>query len=1424
MSKKLNTDLIRQINDAWLDIGIENKYIVNPLDILRTEDPDEFHMRFTWLLMQPEYFSFVCKHILNIELLPMQALMLKEMWNRKFPMLVGSRGLGKATRCVEPILTNDGWVKMGDITYDHKVYSRNGSLCNIVGIYPQGKRQVCRLEFADGRQIDCCEDHLWVMKKGTKEVTISTKDIINEGVRFDCPSGKWAYKYKLPLCEPIKYDNKDLLIDPYILGCMLGDGCMTTATPKIASNDEFIIDQFRDRLDGFKIELDPTNNNYTIVDIDKQLNKRFSRLGKAFYKKDGNRFLDKIRQLNVNVGCKDKFIPEEYKTSSIEDRMEIIRGLLDTDGSINKSGSIEFTNTCERLVDDLIDILRSLGISCIKSQDNREGQEHTLPSGKKAIRKSYFRVFINTSRPVFKLPRKLERLKKESTGREQYVSLISAEYTNEYDEMQCISVDSPDRTYITKDYIVTHNTFLLSLYCMLRAMFLPGRKIVVVGAAFRQSKFLHDYMETIWKNSPILRDLCDSNSGPRRDVDMCRMTINGSVISALPIGDGCCRGDTLTTRENGFANLTDESSAVWGNGKNRPIEYNIDNGVKPTKIVTTKKGYSYEGTHNHAMKVLRDGVVDWVRSDEMVVGDRILIDRSQRWHDGNFNCSADQAYALGALIGDGCWTDKYSLSFATMDSDIIERLNKSFGGKFTQRADKVHWTYADQYHKSDWLKFWDLNDKCYAKDKSLPLNILQSSKENMTSCLQGLYDTDGHVFVDTSRGGTTISVNFTNTSKLLVEQMQYILLHYGIVSTLTFRDRDEKWNRVYELGIYGKNVKLFADQINFHLSRKRDKLNNAIANKNKWNSFDDDIPLSPEVVEQSIDRSKRVPHVFCKTKIAAKKSFQQTFLKRLLPYCNNPEWASLLDENVLYDKVASIEDSECHTYDIHVPEGNEYCANGFFSHNSKIRGQRANDIVADEFASMSRDIFENVIAGFAAVSASPAENVKRMASEAKALELGIDISDLRSDADEFADKSNQIILSGTAFYDFNHFADYWKKWRKIINTKGDPHKIKTEVFNGADPPASFKWDDYSIMRIPVDLVPKGFMDEGQIARSKATVHNGIYLMEFSACFAKDSQGFFKRSLIESCVGSDSSPVKLNGTDVYFDPLLKGSSSKRYVMGVDPASEVDNFSIIILELHEDHRRVVYCWTTTRKDHVSRVKRGLTSEDNFYSYCGRKIRELMNLFPICHIALDAQGGGIAVAEALHDKNQMQAGESAIWPIIDEDKPQPSDDEHGMHILEMCQFARYEWYSEANHGLRKDFEDKLLLFPRFDPVTIGLSIAEDKANNRLYDTLEDCVMEIEELKNELSLIEISQTANGRDRWNTPEIKTGVGRKKSMRKDRYSSLLMANMASRLIATEVKQEPYSSYGGFASVDTSKSDGPAFTAPNWFNDGIKDVY
>ena len=492
----------------------------------------------------------------------------------------------------------------------------------------------------------------------------------------------------------------------------------------------------------------------------------------------------------------------------------------------------------------------------------------------------------------------------------------------------------------------------------------------------------------------------------------------------------------------------------------------------------------------------------------------------------------------------------------------------------------------------------------------------------------------------------------------------------------------------------------------------------------------------------------------------------------------------------------------------------------------KIRGQRANDIISDEFASIPRDIFETVVAGFAAVSSDPIENVKKIAARKKAAELGIEIEEATEDAIE--KKDNQIILSGTAYYDFNHFADYWKKWKAIIKSQGRQARLR-DIF-GEDPPKDFNWKDYSIIRIPYELLPEGFMDASQVARSKATVHAGIYQMEFGACFTRDSQGFFKRTLIESCVaneGNDNNEAILNidKEPIVFEAKLMGDKDKKYVFGIDPASEVDNFSIVVLEIHKGHRRIVHCWTTNRGEHKEKVKRGYSKETDFYSYCVRKIRDLMKLFPCAHIALDAQGGGIAVMEGLHDKDKIEDGELPIWPVINEDKPKDTDGEQGLHILEMCQFAKHEWLAEANHGMRKDFEDKALLFPRFDSVSLGISSAEDAVKGRLFDTLEQCVMEIEELKDELAMIQMTQTASGRDKWDTPETVVGTGKKGKQRKDRYSSLLMANMAARIIDRTPEQAEYNFYGGFATGTKSKDkEKNMYVGPSWFTNSMKDVY
>ena len=217
--------------------------------------------------------------------------------------------------------------------------------------------------------------------------------------------------------------------------------------------------------------------------------------------------------------------------------------------------------------------------------------------------------------------------------------------------------------------------------------------------------------------------------------------------------------------------------------------------------------------------------------------------------------------------------------------------------------------------------------------------------------------------------------------------------------------------------------------------------------------------------------------------------------------------------------------------------------------------------------------------------------------------------------------------------------------------------------------------------------------------------------------------------------------------------------------------------------------------------------------------------MKLFPCIHIAMDAQGGGVAVMESLHDKDKIQEGELAIWPVIDDEKPKDTDGERGLHILEMCQFAKYDWLAEANHGMRKDFEDKALLFPSFDSLSLSISEHEDDIKTRMFDTLEECIMDIEELKDELSMIQMTQTSSGRDRWDTPQVVVGTGKKSKMRKDRYSSLLMANMAARVIQRTPDQAEYNFYGGFATGGfNEKSKENMYTGPSWFSDNMKDVY
>ncbi len=232
---------------------------------------------------------------------------------------------------------------------------------------------------------------------------------------------------------------------------------------------------------------------------------------------------------------------------------------------------------------------------------------------------------------------------------------------------------------------------------------------------------------------------------------------------------------------------------------------------------------------------------------------------------------------------------------------------------------------------------------------------------------------------------------------------------------------------------------------------------------------------------------------------------------------------------------------------------------------SKIRGQRANCILADEFGSVPELIYEVVVAGFASVSASPAESVKLAAKTQYLKDKGI----LTKEPEQCSGgvyRGNQAILAGTGDWGFKHFAKYWKRYKDIINSQGDQNKLR-EIFSGEVDP-NFNYKDYAIIRIPIELAPPGFMEEKHVRRSQATVNSMVFMQEFAACFPEDSDKFYRRSLIEACVTKE--PIILPSGPAYFHAVIKGQKNKKYIYGIDPASESDNFAIVVLELHEDHQ--------------------------------------------------------------------------------------------------------------------------------------------------------------------------------------------------------------------------------------------------------------
>jgi hypothetical protein len=410
----------------------------------------------------------------------------KFLLSRNGCILADDMGLGKAWLSDTYILTPKGKIKIKDLKIGDKVIGSNGKPCNVTGVFPQGVKDLYRITFNDGYSGLVCKEHLWTVtsnnsgenskNRENRYITLSTEQMLDESLVLEQIGTGWnvkrPYKFKtyykqsngqnkwqIPIVKPIEFNNSyDLTIEPYLLGLSLGDG--------------YFDDRNNIKISLHKDDFDELFNNLSFIEYKLRDNIRT-----AYFKLG-----DELIYLGLDGKKSDtKFIPEIYKYSSIENRLAILQGLMDTDGHCIKSKTgvflgTEFCTVSEQLADDVAEIVHSLGgIVRKKSKIGKyKKQDGTIVVCKKVYR---LNIKLPTEFNPFRLKRKADEYnppKKYKVGR--YISNIKLETTG---EAVCISVDSPDKLYVTEHAIVTHNTNT----SIVAALESNAKKILIVTTA-----------------------------------------------------------------------------------------------------------------------------------------------------------------------------------------------------------------------------------------------------------------------------------------------------------------------------------------------------------------------------------------------------------------------------------------------------------------------------------------------------------------------------------------------------------------------------------------------------------------------------------------------------------------------------------------------------------------------------------------------------------------------------------------------------------------------------------------------------------------------------------------------------------------------------------------------------------------------------
>lgn len=349
---------------------------------------------------------------------------------------------GKALRHGEPVLTPSGWLKIEDVKIGDVVFDGLGHATKVIGVYPQGVREIYRMTFDDGTHVDCDGEHLWkTMHRNNRtypgsnygEIRVLTTRQMLEEYGEEPPS---FARWRIPASPVLVMDDQPVTIDPYTLGAILGDGDIakgggvgfTSADPEIVANLKAEVHQHKG---------DGKGNCY-----------HYGLLKLGHF----------IRDLGLaGTTCYTKFVPDIYKYNSIDVRRGMLQGLMDTDGTVDKGdGTADYTTVSHRLAEDVAYLVRSLGGQAkIKTRTTK----YTNSNGDRVKGGLSYRIRVILSECPFRLGRKAFYWKPRTRiSFDRYVHSIKPIGEG---EATCIRVASEDHTFLTRNHIVTHNSQLV---------------------------------------------------------------------------------------------------------------------------------------------------------------------------------------------------------------------------------------------------------------------------------------------------------------------------------------------------------------------------------------------------------------------------------------------------------------------------------------------------------------------------------------------------------------------------------------------------------------------------------------------------------------------------------------------------------------------------------------------------------------------------------------------------------------------------------------------------------------------------------------------------------------------------------------------------------------------------------------------------